>query len=76
MAIAQRAAEQPALHAVVVTGHTHPTLPPTPLPETAGSAGVAAAGPVAVENRAGRELAHRWFIRPPKYGLLRRFAKT
>jgi len=67
MAIAQRAVEQPALHAVAViaamaataaTGRTRPR--PTP------RRGAAAAGPVAAQSRAGREQVRPWYTRLPR----------
>ena len=68
-AIAQRAVERPALHAVAAMAATAvgPTRTrPSPRQGAAGQAGAVSLGPVAAEGRAGREQAHPWRTRLPR----------
>lgn len=75
-AIAQRALQRPALHAVAVTAATGRTRPrPTTLRRgSAGAAGAVAAVPAAAQGRGGRDPVRPWCTRLPRCGHSRRSA--
>lgn len=83
MAIAQRAVERPALHAVAppvataATGRprTRPRTRPTPHRGAVGAAGAASAGPAAAEGPDGREPVRLWRTRLPRCEHSRRSVK-